>query len=94
MSLTSGELVGPCEIGGLLGAGGMGEVYEARDLRLGRAVAIKVLPASLAADPERLRRFDREAKAVGALNHPNLMVVFDTERQMLAENGEPRRGNR
>jgi hypothetical protein len=59
-------------------AGGMGEVYRARDERLARGVAIKVLPADALADPDRLRRFEQEAKATGALNHPNLLAVFDT----------------
>jgi eukaryotic-like serine/threonine-protein kinase len=78
MSLSNGDRLGPYEVLGLLGAGGMGEVYEARDPRLGRSVAIKVLPSSVASDPELLRRFEQEAKALGALNHPNLMAVFDT----------------
>ena len=63
MSLDAGARLGPHEILGPLGAGGMGEVYRARDTRLGREVAIKVLPAELAADPERLRRFEQEARA-------------------------------
>ena len=63
-----------------LGAGGMGEVYRARDERLGRDVAVKVLHAESSADPDRLRRFEQEAKAAGALNHPNLVAVFDTGR--------------
>src|SRR6202522_3086973 len=77
MTLTAGTKLGPYEIQSLLGAGGMGEVYKARDTRLGRDVAIKVLPASLAADPERLRRFEQEARAVAALNHPNILAVHD-----------------
>ena len=60
------------------GAGGMGEVYRARDERLGREVAVKVLPPDYSSDPDRLRRFEQEAKAAGALNHPNLVAVFDT----------------
>ena len=77
MSLPSGTLLGPYEIVGLLGAGGMGEVYRARDTRLGRDVAVKVLPAEFASDPERLRRFGQEARAVAALNHPNILAIHD-----------------
>jgi Tol biopolymer transport system component len=72
-----GSRFGPYEITASLGAGGMGEVYRARDTRLGRDVAIKVLPAALAADPARLRRFEQEARAASALNHPNILVVYD-----------------
>ena len=72
-----GTRLGPYEIVALLGAGGMGEVYRARDTRLGRDVAIKVLPAKLASDPDRLRRFEQEARAVAALNHPNILAVYD-----------------
>jgi serine/threonine protein kinase/Tol biopolymer transport system component len=78
MRLSLGCCLGPYEILSLLGAGGMGEVYRARDPRLGREVAIKVLPAGLTSHPEHLRRFEMEAKATGALNHPNLLAVFDT----------------
>ena len=77
MALASGTKLGPYEVQSLLGAGGMGEVYRARDVRLQRDVAIKVLPASLSGDEERLRRFEQEAKSVAALNHPNLLTVFD-----------------
>ena len=76
--IERGARLGPYEILGPLGAGGMGEVYRARDERLGREVAVKVLPADSSSDPDRLRRFEQEAKAVGALNHPNLLAVFDT----------------
>ena len=76
MALTSGSKLGPYEILSLLGAGGMGEVYRARDPHLGRDVAIKVLPSSLSHDPERLRRFEQEARAAAALNHPNILAVF------------------
>jgi len=78
MTVERGTRLGPYEILGVLGAGGMGEVYRARDERLGREVAVKVLTAESQADPDRLRRFEQEAKAAGALNHPNLLTVFDT----------------
>ena len=77
MTLSAGTRLGPYEILDLVGAGGMGEVYRARDPRLGREVAVKVLPRDLASDPERLLRFEREARAVAALNHPNILTVFD-----------------
>ncbi len=77
MPLAAGEKLGPYQIVAPLGAGGMGEVYRARDTRLGREVALKVLPAGLAADPERRRRFEQEARAVAALNHPNILSIFD-----------------
>ena len=80
MPLSPGSRLGPYEVLSPLGAGGMGEVYRARDPRLGREVAIKVLPEEATADPERLRRFELEARAVGALSHPNLLAVFDTGR--------------
>ena len=77
MTLTAGSRLGPYEIVSPLGAGGMGEVYRAKDPRLGRDVAIKVLPASFSTDPDRLRRFEQEARAAGLLNHPNITSVFD-----------------
>ncbi len=77
MTLRHGSRLGPYEILSPLGAGGMGEVYRARDPRLGREVAIKVLPVSFSADPDRLRRFEHEARAAGVLNHPNITAVFD-----------------
>src|ERR1700675_1669105 len=77
MPLSAGDKLGPYEILALIGAGGMGEVYRARDPRLGRDVAIKVLPPSFSADADRLRRFEQEAKAAGALNHPNVTAVYD-----------------
>jgi len=77
MPLAAGARLGPFEILSALGAGAMGEVYRARDGRLGREVAIKVLPPSLAADGERLRRFEQEARAAGALNHPNVLALYD-----------------
>jgi serine/threonine protein kinase/Tol biopolymer transport system component len=78
MALTSGTKIGPYEILSLLGAGGMGEVYRARDSRLRREVAVKILPPTFAQDTDRLRRFEQEARAVGALNHPNILAIFDT----------------
>ena len=77
MTLTPGAKLGPYEILSPLGAGGMGEVYRAKDSRLGREVAIKVLPESMANDSEALARFEREAKAVAALSHPNILALHD-----------------
>src|SRR5208337_4637435 len=77
MALTSGTKLGPYEILAPLGAGGMGEVYRATDTRLGRDVALKILPESFAREADRLRRFEQEARAVAALNHPNILAVFD-----------------
>ena len=77
MALTAGTKFGPYEIQAPLGAGGMGEVYRARDSRLSRDVALKILPASLARDPERLRRFEQESRAVAALNHPSILAIYD-----------------
>ncbi|HEY1336176.1 MAG TPA: protein kinase, partial [Bryobacteraceae bacterium] len=77
MTLPPGARLGPYEVLALIGAGGMGEVYRARDTRLGREVALKVLPASMAVDPERLRRFEHEARAASSLNHPNVIAIYD-----------------
>src|SRR5262245_16654732 len=77
MDMTPGKSLGPYEILGAIGAGGMGEVYKARDTRLNRTVAIKVLPKEVAMDAERRQRFEREAQAIAALNHPNICVVYD-----------------
>ena len=77
MTLSSGTRLGPYEILAPIGAGGMGEVYRAHDPRLGRDVAIKVLPRVFAEDADRLRRFEQEARAAGALNHPNILAIFD-----------------
>jgi hypothetical protein len=77
MQLAPGSRIGPYEIASLLGAGGMGEVYRARDHRLDREVAIKVLPATYAADPDRLHRFEIEARATAALNDPNIVAIYD-----------------
>jgi serine/threonine protein kinase len=79
MSLTAGTRIGPYEILGPLGEGGMGEVYRARDGRLQRDVAIKILPEAFAADPERLARFKREAQVLAALNHPHIAAIYGVE---------------
>jgi serine/threonine protein kinase/Tol biopolymer transport system component len=81
MSFTSGSRLGPYEIQSLIGAGGMGEVYRARDPRLQRVVAIKILPQSLASDHDRLDRFQREARILSTLNHPNVMAIHDVGSQ-------------
>ena len=75
--ITSGSTLGPYVVVAPIGAGGMGEVFRAKDTRLDRDVAIKVLPASVTADPERRARFEREAKAVAALSHPNILSIHD-----------------
>jgi len=77
LALTHGARLGPYEIGALLGVGGMGEVYKARDTRLERTVAVKVLPSEVANDAERRARFEREAKAIAALDHPHICALHD-----------------
>ena len=77
MPLTSGARLGPYEIVGPLGAGGMGEVYRAKDSRLNRTVAIKILSDESAADADRRERFEREARAISALDHPNICALYD-----------------
>jgi serine/threonine protein kinase len=79
MTLSPGVRLGPYEIVAPLGAGGMGEVYKARDPRLGRDIAIKVLPEAAISDPERRARFEREARAVAALSHPNIVTIHAVE---------------
>ena len=80
MALTPGTRLGPYEVTAQIGVGGMGEVYRATDTNLKRAVAIKVLPASVAADVERLARFQREAEVLASLNHPNIAAIYGLER--------------
>src|SRR5215467_9109888 len=79
MSLAPGTRIGGYEILAAIGAGGMGEVYRARDRKLDRDVAIKILPEAVAADPERIARFEREAKTLAALNHPNIAHIYGVE---------------
>src|SRR5450759_4900524 len=81
MSLTSGTKLGPYEIQSPVGAGGMGEVYRARDTRLERSVAIKILPSHLSSNPEAKQRFEREARAISSLNHPNICTLHDVGHQ-------------
>src|SRR5262250_913346 len=81
MSLASGTKLGPYEVIGPLGAGGMGEVYRARDTRLDRTIAIKILPQQLSNDPVRKQRFEREAKTISSLNHPHICVLHDVGHQ-------------
>jgi serine/threonine protein kinase len=86
MSLQSGARLGPYEILAELGRGGMGEVYRARDTTLDRDVALKILPESFASDPDRLMRFEREAKTLASLNHPNIAAIYGiTERALVME---------
>jgi len=90
-----GETIGSYRIAAKLGAGGMGEVYRAKDTKLDREVAIKILPAALAQDPERLARFEREAKVLASLNHPNIAQIYGIEeRALIMElvDGEPLHG--
>src|SRR5437867_3006553 len=79
MGLSAGVTLGPYEIVGLLGRGGMGEVYRARDSRLRRDVAVKIVPASLAANADRLQRFEREAQILASLNHPHIAAIYGLE---------------
>jgi len=80
MTLTPGSKLGPYEIIGLIGAGGMGEIYRARDARLGRSVAVKILSSESSSDSDRLHRFEQEARAASALNHPNIVTIYDLGR--------------
>jgi serine/threonine protein kinase len=79
MTLTTGARMGVYEIVALLGVGGMGEVYRAHDTKLGRSVALKILPDALVSDPDRVARFEREAKVLASLNHPNIAVLYGSE---------------
>ena len=79
MSLSQGTKIGPYTVGGLIGQGGMGEVYRARDTKLDRDVALKVLPEAFTSDPDRLARFEREAKVLASLNHPNIGSIYGLE---------------
>ena len=95
MPLSPGDKLGPYEIMAPIGAGGMGEVYRARDTRLGRDVALKILPPDMARDPSRRQRFELEARAVAALNHPNIVALYDVgEGYIVSElvDGEPLSG--
>ncbi len=79
MPLSAGDRVGPYEVIGLIGQGGMGEVWQARDTKLDRDVALKVLPEAFTSDPDRLARFEREAKVLASLNHPNIGSIYGLE---------------
>src|SRR6516162_7197194 len=81
MALTTGTKLGPYEIQSALGAGGMGEVYLAKDTRLERTVAVKILPSHLSQDPEAKQRFDREARTISSLNHPSICTLHDVGHQ-------------
>lgn len=81
MALSAGTILGPYEVQAPLGAGGMGEVYRARDTRLDRSVAIKILPAHLSSNPEAKQRFDREARSISSLSHPNICHLDDVGSQ-------------
>ncbi len=81
MALSPGTRLGPYEVTAKIGQGGMGEVYRARDTKLGRDVALKVLPDLFADDPERLARFQREARVLASLNHPNIASIYGLEEQ-------------
>src|SRR5690349_11638920 len=83
MPLSVGTRLGPYEILAPIGAGGMGEVYRAKDTKLGRDVALKILPEAFAADADRMARFEREAKLLAALNHPNIAAIYGLEQGAL-----------
>src|SRR5574341_120487 len=81
MPLSAGQKIGPYEVLSSIGAGGMGEVYKARDTRLGRVVALKILPEDLSRDPERRKRFEREARVIASLSHPHICTLHDVGRE-------------
>ncbi len=83
MALSEGTKIGPYEVIGLIGQGGMGEVWQARDTKLDRDVALKVLPEAFTSDPDRLARFEREAKVLASLNHPNIGSIYGLEEPLL-----------
>src|SRR5947208_3059288 len=87
MALSAGSRLGPYEIVAPLGAGGMGEVWRAHDTALGRDVALKVLPEAFVADPERVARFQREAKTLASLNHPNIAIIYGLEEAPASDSG-------
>src|SRR5687768_5594430 len=87
MSLATGARLGPYEVVAKLGEGGMGEVYRARDTKLDRDVALKILPESFASDPDRLMRFEREAKTLASLNHPNIAAIYGIEESTVQSPG-------
>ena len=84
MTLSAGMHLGPYEIVAPIGAGGMGEVYRARDTRLDRTVAIKVLPANFSSDAVARERFDREARSIAALNHPHICTLYDVRHEVVS----------
>src|SRR5277367_2960594 len=90
MALTSGTKLGPYEIQSAIGAGGMGEVYRARDTRLERTVAIKILPPHLSGSPEARQRFEREARTISSLNHPNICTLHDVGNEGETKIGPPK----
>src|SRR2546426_7400670 len=88
MPIASGVRLGPYEIVAAIGSGGMGDVYRAHDTRLDRDVAVKVLPSSVAADQHRIARFEREARAVAAINHPNILALYDVGSADVSDAGQ------
>ena len=91
MPLPIGTRLGPYEVTAQIGAGGMGEVYRARDTRLKREVALKILPKTFASDPERLARFQREAQVLASLNHPNIAAIYGLEEGLVEDDADVER---